>query len=99
MTFKHILINNDFCIASYQLKENKKRKTLKCQIKKNYTTYIEFEDFINYLKNFYNNIIYENLEFKIKLDIKLLGFIGFNKIYQCVKCFINPETKLLMNVY
>ena len=42
-----------------------------------------------------NNIIDENLEFKIKLDIKLLGFIGFNKIYQCVKCFINPDTKII----
>lgn len=95
MTFKHILINNDFCIASYQLKENKKRPSLKCQIKKNYPTDVEFEDFINSLKNFYNNIIDENLEFKIKLDIKLLGFIGFNKIYQCVKCFINPDTKII----
>jgi len=95
MSFKHILINNDFCIASYQLKENKKDPSLKCQIKKNYPTDIEFDDFINSIYNFYNNIIDKNLEFKIKLDIKLLGFIGFNKIYQCVKCFINPETKII----
>lgn len=30
MTFKHILINNDLCIASYQLNENKKSPSLKC---------------------------------------------------------------------
>lgn len=92
--FKKILINNSFSIAYYSKKQNKEYATLKCKIKSEYPENDEvFNDFMNKIDDFYDNIINRELYYKIKFDSQNLGFIGFNKIYNVVKCFRNDKTK------
>jgi len=90
--FKNILINNNFCIAYYSKKKEKDYATLKCKIISEYPTSEEFNIFISSIKHFYDNIIDKELKYKIKLDIKKMGFIGFSNVYECVTCFRNEYT-------
>lgn len=92
--FKEILINNSFSIAYYSKKQKKEYATLKCKIKSEYPENDEvFDDFMNKINDFYDNKINRELLFKIKFDAQNLGFIGFTKIYNVVKCFRNEKTK------
>ena len=90
--FKDILLNNDFTIAYYSKNINKDYATLKCKIKKEYPNDEEIKDFINSINDFYANKINTNINYKIKLDTRQIGFIGFTNVYECVKCFRNENT-------
>ena len=85
--FKTILLKDDFTLAYYSKKSNKDYATLKCKIIKELPSEEEVKSFIKAIKDFYETNIDTNLQFKIKLDIKDIGFIGFSNAYECVKCF------------
>jgi hypothetical protein len=90
--FKIILLNDDFTIAYYSKKKDKDYATLKCKIKKEYPSDEEIKAYINSINDFYANKIDKNIKYKIKLDTAQIGFIGFENVYSCVKCFRNENT-------
>ena len=89
--FKIILLNDDFSLSYYSKKNNKEYSTLKCKIKKQFPTDTEIKNFINAINDFYINKINKNINYKIKLDTEKIGFIGFENVYSCVKCFKNEK--------
>jgi hypothetical protein len=93
--FKIILLNDDFTVAYYSKKSTKDYATLKCKIKKELPDDTEYDSFINAINDFYDNKIDENLPYKIKLNTQNMGFIGFTRVYNCVKCFRNDKTVII----
>ena len=90
--FKIILLNDDFTIAYYSKKKTRDYAILKCKIKKEYPSDEEIKAFIDSINDFYANKIDKNINYKIKLDTEKIGFIGFENVYECVKCFRNENT-------